>query len=83
MQKKKKQITELIQIGANIRRLREAQNLSRAQLAFEIDTNEKQLCRIEYGEINSGIMNYIKIARVLNIPFTELLKKIKFSPLSH
>lgn len=80
MQKKKKSISELEQIGTNVRRLREEQNLSRAQLAFEIGTTEKQLSRIEYGEINSGIMSFIKIARVLNIPFTELLRKIKFSP---
>lgn len=79
MQKKKKKITELEQIGINIKRLREGQNLSRTQLAFEIDTTEKQLSRIEYGEINSGIMSFIKIARVLNVPFTELLKKIKLS----
>lgn len=77
MQKKNAEITELQQIGINIRRLREAQNLSRTQLAFEIDTTEKQLSRIEYGEINSGILSYIKIARALNIPFMDLLKKVK------
>ena len=78
MQKKKREINELEQIGINIRRIREQQKISRAQLAFEIETSEKQLSRIEYGEINSGIMTYIKIARVLNISFAELLKKIKF-----
>ncbi len=75
---KKNQLTEIQQIGINIRRLREAQDISRAQLAFEIDTTERQLSRIESGEINSGIMNYIKIARVLNVPFSDLLKKVKF-----
>lgn len=81
MQKKEKQTQELQQIGINIRRLREIQKLSRAQLAFEIDTTEKQLSRIEYGEINSGIMSYIKIARALNIPFIDLFKKIKLPSL--
>ena len=77
MQRNKQKISELDQIGTNIRHLREQQKLSRAQLAFEIGTNEKQLSRIEYGEINSGIMNYIKIARALNIPIENIFKKIK------
>ena len=77
MQKKKKKTAELEQIGFVIRQLREKQAISRAQFAFEIGTNEKHLSRIEYGEINSGIMNYIKIARVLNVPIADLFKKIK------
>lgn len=76
--KKQKELTELQIIGLNIRKLREEQSISRQQLAYEIETTEKQLSRIEYGEINSGIMNYIKIARVLNISIEQLFKKIKF-----
>ena len=76
--KKQKELTELQIIGLNIRKLREEQSISRQQLAYEIETTENQLSRIEYGEINSGIMNYIKIARVLNISIEQLFKKIKF-----
>ena len=75
---KKEKLTELQQIGMNVRKLREAADISRSQLAFEIGTNEKQLARIEYGEINSGIMNYIKIARVLNADLTDIFHKVKF-----
>ena len=75
---KKEKVTELQQLGINIRRLREAQEISRAQLAFEIDTTEKQLSRIENGEINSGIMSYVRIARVLNISISDLFKRVKF-----
>jgi transcriptional regulator with XRE-family HTH domain len=74
---KKVQVTELQQIGTNIRRIREGQNISRAQLAFEIETTEKQLSRIEGGEINSGVMSYIRIARALNVSIPDLFKKIK------
>ena len=74
---KKEKLTELQQIGTNVRKLREAADISRSQLAFEIGTTEKQLARIEYGEINSGIMNYIKIARVLNADLNEIFNKIK------
>lgn len=76
--KKQSSLTELQIIGLNIRKIRETQNISRLQLAYEIDTTEKQLSRIEYGEINSGVMSYIKIARALNVPIDELFKKVKF-----
>ncbi|HKC69645.1 MAG TPA: helix-turn-helix transcriptional regulator [Bacteroidia bacterium] len=78
MAKKQSSLTELQIIGLNIRKIRETQNISRLQLAYEIDTTEKQLSRIEYGEINSGVMSYIKIARALNVPIDELFKKVKF-----
>jgi transcriptional regulator with XRE-family HTH domain len=74
---KNKKDKDLEVIGLNIRAIREAQNISRAQLAFEIDTTEKQLSRIEYGEVNSGIMSFIKIARALQVPLEMLFKKIK------
>lgn len=71
-------LTELQIIGNNIRKIREAQKISRAQLAFEINITEKQLSRIEYGEINSGILNFIKISKALNTPIQSLFDKIKF-----
>lgn len=76
--KKQKELTELQLIGITIRKIREQQEISRQQLAYEIDTTEKQLSRIEYGEINSGVMSYIKIARALNVSLEQLFKKIKF-----
>ena len=75
--KKQSPLTDLQIIGLNVRKIRETQNISRLQLAYEIDTTEKQLSRIEYGEINSGVMSYIKIARALNVSIDELFKKIK------
>jgi transcriptional regulator with XRE-family HTH domain len=69
---------EVVLIGSNVRLLRESQGISRAQLAFEIGTTEKQLSRIENGEINSGILTYIKIVRVLNISIQDLFDGIKY-----
>ena len=74
----KQKTSDLQQIGINIRRIRTEQGISRAQLAYEIATSEKQLSRIELGEVNSGIQTYIKIARVLNTTLTELSYKVKF-----
>lgn len=73
----KQKTSDLQQIGINIRRLRTEQGISRAQLAYEIETSEKQMSRIENGEINSGILTYIKIIRVLGIKPSDLFHKIK------
>ena len=74
----RKELSELQIIGLNVRKLREAQKISRIQLAYEIETTEKQLSRIEYGEINSGVLSYIKIAKVLNVSIEQIFEGIKF-----
>jgi|GEM_PF-2686170 len=71
-----KELVELKTIGMNIRKQRERQKISRRQLAYEIETTEKQICRIEYGQINSGVMSYIKIAHALNISIEQLFVKM-------
>ena len=73
----KSKISDLQQIGINIRRIRTEKGISRAQLAYEIGSSEKHLSRIELGEVNSGILTHLKIARVLNISFSDLTYKVK------
>lgn len=75
---KVKKISDLQQLGINIRRIRSEKGISRAQLAYEIGTSEKHLSRIEQGEVNSGMLTFIKIARVLEITLTEISYKVKF-----
>jgi len=58
---------KLKEIGIRIRKLREKEKISRAQLAYEIDTSESQLARIEYGEVNTGLVSLLKIANVLDV----------------
>ncbi len=73
----KPKISDLQQIGINIRRIRTEKGISRAQLAYEIGSSEKHLSRIELGEVNSGILTYLKIVRVLNISLMDLTYKVK------
>lgn len=73
----KPKISDLQQIGINIRRIRTEKGISRAQLAYEIGTSEKHLSRIELGEVNSGILTYLKIIRILNITLEDLSYKVK------
>lgn len=58
--------------GAHLYKLRKNHGISRVQLAFEIDTNEKHLRLIEKGEISTGLSNLYKISRALNISMSEL-----------
>lgn len=60
-------------IGANIEQLRKKLNISRVQMAFELETDEKQLRLIEKGKINTGILNIYKIANILNVHPKELI----------
>ena len=73
----KPKISDLQQIGINIRRIRTEKGISRAQLAYEIGSSEKHLSRIELGEVNSGIMTYLKIVRILSISLSDLTYKVK------
>jgi len=74
---KKVKLSELEQIGLNVRKARELKELSRAQVAFELDTTEKQITRVEYGEVNSGILTFVKLAKVLEVDIAYFFQKIK------
>lgn len=64
---------ELAEIGLKIRKFRLQKNISQAQVAFELGTSTKQFQRIEYGQINTGILNLIKIAKILDVDVKKLL----------
>jgi transcriptional regulator with XRE-family HTH domain len=61
-------------IGANVRKHRVANNMSQAQLAFEVSTTLRQIQRIESGTANCGFIYYCRIAEVLSITVADLLK---------
>ncbi len=63
----------LEKLGRKITELRQEQNLSKVQLAFEINTGEAAIRRIELGQVNSGIVILRKIALALNVSLCDLL----------
>ena len=64
----------LQKLGIRISELRKLQNLTKVQLAFEINTSESNIRRIEKGQINAGIITLNKIAEVLNVSLSELVQ---------
>jgi len=62
----------LEKLGKNITCLRKEQKLTKVQLAFEINTGEATIRRIELGQVNSGVLILKKIASSLNVSMAEL-----------
>jgi transcriptional regulator with XRE-family HTH domain len=60
-------------IGVKIRQFREKKDISQSQMAFEIKTSTRHYQRIEYGEINSGIISLHRIAEILNVDVRDLI----------
>lgn len=64
----------LQKLGKRISELRLHQNVTKVQLAFEINTSESNIRRIEKGQINVGIITLRKIAEALNTSLPELIQ---------
>lgn len=64
----------LQRLGKRISELRLRYKLTKVQLAFEINTSESNIRRIEKGQINVGIITLNKIAEVFNISLSELVR---------
>ncbi|OUR62369.1 hypothetical protein A9Q74_05205 [Colwellia sp. 39_35_sub15_T18] len=58
---------ELESIGKRIRDIRNNVAMSQSELAFEIGTDKAYVSRIERGEVNIGILLFIKICAALKV----------------
>ena len=65
---------KLVKIGNVMRKERLKNNLTLAQVAHELGTSTKQYQRIEYGQVNTRVLNIFKIATILNINPDKLIK---------
>ena len=66
---------ELVALGAVIREIRLALELSQEALANEVGIDRSYMGGIERGEHNLAMINLVKIANTLNLSAAELLKK--------
>jgi transcriptional regulator with XRE-family HTH domain len=78
VKRKIKKASDLEQLGINVRRIRNEREMTMAQLAFEMETSPKQISRIELGQMNGGILVYVRIARILGMTHEELFYRVKF-----
>lgn len=63
----------LVNMGLKIRKLREQNNLSQAQLGFEANLSREAINMLENGKLNISILNLEQIANTLNIAVHQLL----------
>ena len=61
-------------LGKRIKELREEQNISQDQLAYECGKHRTHINRIEKGKINTGIINLVHLAKALDVNVKELLE---------
>ena len=60
-------------VGLRIRKRREAQNLTQAQLGERCDLDRTFVGSVERGERNVAVLNLRKIAQALRVPLWDLL----------
>jgi transcriptional regulator with XRE-family HTH domain len=66
----------LVSLGLNVRRQREAQDLTQEALAEKAGLDQTYISGIERGVRNPGIKNVARVARALGIPTAELCKGV-------
>lgn len=66
----------LTKVGEIVKKQRVTQGYSRTQLAIELNSDEKQIRRIENGEVNPTFITLLKIFHILKMDF-DVLNKIK------
>jgi transcriptional regulator with XRE-family HTH domain len=62
-------------VGANVRRLRQAKELSQERFGFESGLDRTYVSGIERGARNPTILVVERIAKALGVPAWELLKE--------
>jgi transcriptional regulator with XRE-family HTH domain len=61
------------QIAENIRRFRELKNLTRDQMAADIDMSLSGYGKLERGEVDISISKLYKIAEILNVSVSQMM----------
>ena len=64
---------DIKKFGANVRRERDARNLTQERLAELADLHLRSLQKIEAGEMNLLLTTVLRIKRALKCPWTKLL----------
>ncbi len=64
----------LKKLGAQIKKLREAKNLSLRELSYACDIDNSKISKIEKGQINITLTTILQLAKALETEPFELLR---------
>ncbi len=62
-----------IELGENIRKIRELKGFSQQNLADEIKVDQKTISRIEKGDISPKFETLVSVSKSLSVSFSQLL----------
>jgi len=62
-----------IELGENIRKIRELKGFSQQNLADEIKMDQKTISRIEKGQLSPKFETLVQIAKVLSISLSQIM----------
>ena len=74
MTKQKDTDPYLIGLGERISKLMKTKGITQLEMAEKLNTFNTQVRRIQRGEVNSTILMLRKIAKILDVPVTKLIK---------
>ena len=64
-------------IGENIKKLRMINNLSQKDFAIKMNTTQQRVSEWECNKIEPSLYNIIKILKIFDITFEELIENIE------
>jgi transcriptional regulator with XRE-family HTH domain len=67
----------LIKLGARIKKIRSAKNLSQYELAMLCGFEKANMSRLESGQSNPTVLTLLRISEALNTPLEEFFKDEK------
>lgn len=67
----------LKRIGRNIKAERARSGKRQDEVAHAAQLAVAQVARMERGEVDSGISRYVRVARALGVPVTDLLRGVE------
>lgn len=64
--------------GDNLKLLRRQKNLSQSEFAAKMQTTQQRVSEWECNKVEPSLYNIIKMLKVFDITFEELIEDIKF-----
>lgn len=65
-------------LGENLKSLRKINNISQKDFAAKMQTTQQRVSEWECNKVEPSLYNIVKILKIFNITFEELIDGIKF-----